>query len=216
MRNNTETSINSYNGHQFVARFLNHIDGVEAKFTKGPREERIIVTYDELTGEMNAKVTSKFDEIKEAVSASAKLCSNLKGEKYSECIADQIAEDVNRISDSKILMQKFRDLTADRLRNYTCADEALQSSTPIGTVHQNVQGQLYRIDELMDTSHAKIWTVDNFIKDEECELLEKHGKPRLRRATVAAEDGSSIISENRKANQAGYDFRGKHEEDPLW
>ena len=65
----------------------------------------------------------------------------------------------------------------------------------------------------LDTSHAKIWTVDNFITDDECKVLMDHGRPKLRRATVAAEDGSSIVSENRKAQQASYDYAG--DEDPL-
>ena len=43
----------------------------------------------------------------------------------------------------------------------------------------------------------------------------EHGTPKLRRATVAAEDGSSVVSENRKANQADYRFPGPLSEDPL-
>jgi hypothetical protein len=42
------------------------------------------------------------------------------------------------------------------------------------------------------------------------------GKPLLRRATVAAEDGTSVVSENRKANQAVYTFKKPMNTDPLW
>jgi hypothetical protein len=41
-----------------------------------------------------------------------------------------------------------------------------------------------------------------FVFLEECEILRAHGKSRLTRATVAAEDGSSVLSEHRQANQA--------------
>lgn len=68
----------------------------------------------------------------------------------------------------------------------------------------------------VDTDHAKIWTIDNFITPDECRILMNHGRPRLTRATVAAEDGSSIVSENRKAQQASYDLHAKKQKDPLW
>ena len=42
------------------------------------------------------------------------------------------------------------------------------------------------------------------------------GKPLLRRATVAADDGTSVVSENRKANQAVYTFKRPENTDPLW
>ena len=48
-------------------------------------------------------------------------------------------------------------------------------------------------------------------------MLEGHGRSRFARATVAAEDGSSVISENRKANQASYNLhKVRPETDPLW
>jgi len=73
----------------------------------------------------------------------------------------------------------------------------------------------YNIKVLFENSHAKIWTIDRFITDEECRVLERHAKPLLKRATVAAEDGSSIVSENRKAQQAGYDLHQNNPFDPL-
>ena len=77
--------------------------------------------------------------------------------------------------------------------------------------------ETYNVDVLLDHTHAKIWTIKNFLKPQECADLMEYGRPRLTRATVAAEDGSSIISEHRKANQAGYDFvpSEKHPTDPL-
>ena len=43
----------------------------------------------------------------------------------------------------------------------------------------------------------------------------EHGTPKLRRATVVAEDGSFVVSESRKANQADYQFSGPLSDDPL-
>lgn len=70
---------------------------------------------------------------------------------------------------------------------------------------------------LLDLPHAKIWFVENFITPEECKVFETHGKPLLLRATVAAEDGTSVVSEHRKAQQASYDLHQFHgEKDPVW
>ena len=44
----------------------------------------------------------------------------------------------------------------------------------------------------------------------------ERGRPLLKRATVAADDGTSIYSENRKANQAVYEFKYPKPTDPLW
>jgi hypothetical protein len=45
----------------------------------------------------------------------------------------------------------------------------------------------------------------------------KHAAPRLQRATVAAEDGSSVVSESRKAQQAAYmmEHDPNEKDDPL-
>ena len=40
-------------------------------------------------------------------------------------------------------------------------------------------------------------------------------RPKLARATVAGEDGTSIVSENRKAQQASYEWTNGTS-DPLW
>ena len=70
---------------------------------------------------------------------------------------------------------------------------------------------------MYDTDHAKIWVAHDFITDEECDHLLRHGGPRLARATVAGEDGTSVISESRKAQQANYNMnKDGAESDPLY
>jgi len=73
------------------------------------------------------------------------------------------------------------------------------------------------VDLLLNLDAAKIWVAHDFISDEECDVLMKHGNPRLKRATVAAEDGTSVVSDTRKANQASYNFDvGRPASDALW
>lgn len=193
-------------------RYLKHIDGLEVPFTKGPREEIISIGYDELAKKMTVKQTTKFDEIMDTVKKTTKSCNGLRGDDFSTCVATGVLEDVNRLADSKSQLAKYRDMISSKLRNYTCADPEMDTTEPVSTYAYTSRGHEYNIDVLLDTPHAKIWKADDFVTDEECNILIQHGGPRLRRATVAAEDGSSVVSENRKAQQASYDL---HQHDPV-
>lgn len=73
----------------------------------------------------------------------------------------------------------------------------------------------YEVRVLLDQDHAKVWSIDNFIAQEDCERLIHDAADRLMRATVSGPGGSSVISESRKAQQAAYSMSGG-ESDPLW
>jgi hypothetical protein len=106
---------------------------------------------------------------------------------------------------------------AERLRAYTCSDPDIQTTQPIRSEEMVMGGDVLHVDTFLDTANAKILAVPNFVSDAECDILMKHGEPRLRRATVAAADGSSVVSESRKAQQASYDnHHSIGETDPLW
>jgi len=155
--------------------------------------------------------------LSETIDLATSHCSALRGKEFTTCMASNLIEDITKLTDAKTQLSKFRDAMSWRLRNYTCADDAMQSSSPIFSYDLPLADLSVKVDVLLNKSHSKIWTVDNFISDEECDILKKHGKPLLRRATVAAEDGSSVVSENRKANQAAYNMnRHNPEADPLW
>ena len=178
------------------------------------------ITFNEDFKKLEVRQTTKFDEIMDTIKAATKSCANLRGEPFSKCVASGVIDDITRHTDSKQQITKYRDMMSSRLRNYTCSDPALKTTEAdrtyvikiptISGVEQHV------VDVLLDLPGSKVWVVKNLITDEECEILEKHGKPRLKRATVAAEDGTSIVSENRKAQQASYNFHHNAEKDPLW
>jgi len=134
-------------------------------------------------------------------------------------MATNIMNDITALSDAKSKMQLYSFLISGRLRNYTCIDESMQTSTPIYTYNTTLQyrgmDREYEVDVLLDKNNSKIWTVDNFVSKEECDVFIEHGTPKLQRATVAASDGSSEVSESRKANQADYKFSGPLSDDPL-
>mmetsp|Transcript_2652 Transcript_2652/g.3626 ORF Transcript_2652/g.3626 Transcript_2652/m.3626 type:complete len:463 (+) Transcript_2652:61-1449(+) len=218
LRNSSISTINSYNTHRFRVKFVDKSRTEEVDFVKGPAAEKVIITYDKESKQLKVKQITKFDEIMENISKGTEKCSHLRGDAFSECLSEDVAEEITQLSESKSTMVTYRDLMASRLRNYTCADETMETSTPIKTYTKVLQNKKYVVDVLLDAPHSKIWLVDDFISPEECEVFFEHGSTRLARATVAGEDGSSEISIHRRANQASYDFKLKDhpEEDPLW
>lgn len=221
IRNNTETEINSYNTHSFVVKFLNPIPGVyaQAQFTKGPKPEVITVSWElQQSGRMKmfAKQVTKYDEILTMVNNASSTCSALKGhDKFGDCFAQGFVPNVIKTMEAKSEIVKYRNLMADRLRNYTCADHMMESSKTLSEKYVKVDLDTFHVKVLFENEKSRIWTVDKFISDEECKVLETHARPLLRRATVAAEDGTSIVSENRKAQQASYNLHQKNPNDPL-
>lgn len=164
------------------------------------------------------QINASSSDVAQTVRDATAFCQHLRGANFSACMASNIIEDVNKLTEVKTQLTKFRDNMSWRLRNYTCADDSMRTSEPLYSYTTSLaDAPDVRVDVLLNKTHSKIWKVDSFITDAECDVLQKHGKPLLRRATVAAEDGSSIVSENRKANQAAYNMHKKNPEtDPLW
>ncbi len=217
LRNNTDAKINSYNGHQFQAKFLNHIPGTEVSFTKGPEEETFTIKYDDEIQQLVAIHSSSETEVMDMISKAIESCNSKDETALNKCVTEAITEEVERILTTKSVMEEYRDKMSSKLRNYTCADPKMQNSEPIRTHQFNHLDKRYSIKVLLDQDRAKIWTVDNFITEKECKLLMDHARPNLSKATVASEDGSSSYSENRKAQQAHYDINFEQKEtDPLW
>lgn len=150
---------------------------------------------------------TKFDELLIKVKAQTVDCADLKGDDYDACFTSGIVEDVIKMEEKRVEVTKYRDLMSYRLRNYTCADDAMNTSKPLETkdFHLNdVNNTVYKMDMLFDSPASKIWVINDFITAEECQILYEHGKPRLKRATVAGANGKSLVSNSRKAQQASY------------
>ena len=175
------------------------------------------VRFDKTTG-LYVEKSTKSDEIQIEIESFIESCQETveEGVPITDCLTEAIATKIYDLQEHKNTLQGYHYRVAERLRNYTCSDESLPSSKPIGTMkHTDDDGVLYTSNILFEAPAAKIWYIENFISAEECDILMKHGAPRLKRATVAAEDGTSIISENRKAQQALYKFQEDMDNDPL-
>lgn len=224
LRNNSATNINSYDTHKFRVKFFKKqppYDKCQADFVKGPSAENIEVTYDPKTNKLEAEVSTKFTELMGSIKSATKKCEDKRGEEFSKCIAIDILDDVTRIEQSKTRLTNYRDLMSSRLRNYTCEDDTMNTSAPLRTSvfidpkEKNTKNSTtYTVQTLLDQKHSKIWLVEDFISPDECAALKNHGSNRLTRATVAGEDGASILSDSRKANQATYNSHN-NPADPL-
>lgn len=220
--------IDTYEHHQFIIRLLDNqkdANHLETLFTKQLNDETVIVHYNEKTHNLTLTIPDEYDWLRKKIhklvqtTCSSDNINNNEDDKndFSSCIRENIALHVKHVHESKNNLRKFQDDISSKLRNYTCDDDNLSTTTPDYIYPMNIDGKSYDINVLLDLTHAKIWYVNNFITPEECDLLEKHGRPKLTRATVAAEDGTSVVSEHRKAQQALYDLHSIHgEADPLW
>lgn len=217
MRNGTDHVISSFYTHQFQVRFVKAGRGLEANFTKGERNEVATVTFDLENQQLIVKQTTRYDEIKDKIlSATMNQCSELIDDDLSACITDVLIGDITTAVDSDSTYKMYHGALSRKLREYTCNDESLNTSKVIGTYRLPYGSSYLEVNSLLDTPRAKIWYIDNFVTEDECRILEEHGKPLLRKATVAGGGGSSIVSESRKAQQAAYEFSSNRVKDPLW
>jgi hypothetical protein len=186
-------------------------------------QEKIFVVY----GQTADVVDIVYDEpeentiedvsVNETLASLSTLCNHYSDEQLKDCIESSMSESLSRFNSHQESVATSRDQIADRLRNYTCADESLQTSPAIEVHDIEIDEKIYTINTLLNFSHSKIYYVNNFVSDEECDTLVEFGLPRLQRATVAGDDGLSTVSENRKAQQASYPIHmQKRGEDPLW
>lgn len=188
----------------------------EAIFVKGPREEVITIGFDEKKKKFIVNQVSKYEEMLQLTKKLALDCPKKKKDEFAECVTNGLFDDHIKLADSKSRVVKFRDLISNRLRNYTCIDEKMETSPSEKTYDWNHNAKSHKVEVLLDSDTAKIWYVNNFITEDECKHLMDYGRPLLRRATVASEDGSSIVSENRKAQQTGYSLKKDDKLLPLY
>ena len=160
---------------------------------------------------------TEYEQTLQNVRDVSELCGPEHKDGFVECMTANLYGKITDIQTSLSSLRQDQSKLANKLRNYTCADASLQT-TPAIRIETMQLGELaLSVHVHLDTSHAKIFSVPSFISEEECAVLKAHGKPRLARATVAAQDGTSVVSEHRKAQQASYDLHQERgQADPLW
>lgn len=112
------------------------------------------------------------------IKAASVDCDQLKESEYSECVSDMVLKEVAKIQDSKSVISSYRDAMSDRLRNYLCSDDKIENSNSTSHSHFYNEGRGDNLDLInyLDTPHAKIFTIDGFLSNEECTALEQYHK----------------------------------------
>lgn len=151
----------------------------------------------------------------EKVKSKTSDCTGLVGDDFGVCFTNSYSREIIKADSAMLTVKTYRDVMAEKLRNYTCEDTAMQTSTPVRTANFTYGGLSYKTDILLELPHAKIWTVSDFISEEHCNILEEHGRSRLHTATVAGIDGKAMVSQHRKAQQAAYEPISSDPNDPL-
>lgn len=226
IRNFSEQSISTHDTHRFKITFLDHIDNAEvivtarSDFPQEPEKtEEVIVTieFDQKTNSMRAVLA--LDHIEDMIENAKEDCIFSGNDCFEEEIVQSIKKEISTASAALKESERYRDKISAKLRNYVCADDDIETSNAVSTqtlLESSSHNKSYTANVLLNTPRAKIWTIPDFITDDECDLLEAHVAPNLHRATVSSADGSSVISENRKASQGTYQLSLNKTDDPLW
>uniref|UniRef100_A0A7S3L8G7 Fe2OG dioxygenase domain-containing protein n=1 Tax=Amphora coffeiformis TaxID=265554 RepID=A0A7S3L8G7_9STRA len=120
------------------------------------------------------------------------------------CVEGGVASRLEEVNEEIGFQTRVRKSIAEKLENYTCIDEKLESTDDVSTstwVDKNRRRRTVHVKH--DRPASQIHVIENFISEEECKAMEEQAKPKLHKATVADGRGGSRLSENRKAMQAG-------------
>lgn len=217
LRNGTKTTVVTYSAHSFRFRILQadaEASGLslEADFVMGPKEAVVHARFSE--GLLQLHQSSAFQDTADCIKESMEVCGRPDKDGYIECVAAPVTERIVAATEKHREISQSYERMVQRHRNYTCADEDLQTSPPVRKEVLRVGSAELPVDVLLDTSHAKIWLVGDFIAPAECAVLREYGLSRLERATVYDHvNGSYIMSDKRKAQQTSYTIGGS--DDPL-
>ncbi|CAN0036545.1 unnamed protein product, partial [Hapterophycus canaliculatus] len=125
---------------------------------------------------------------------------------FAECLTKAVAEDLAKKEREANKSMRMLEVVGDRARNYTCADPEMETTnTSLSTVSwKDPEGGLtYDAQVFLDEPAAKVYLVDNFASDSECNALMKSASPHLQDATVNGGAGKSTLSQARRAKAGG-------------
>ena len=197
---------NSFISHKFLIRLSQSANATgQIEFTVNRPNEIVTASFSTDTGLKISQLSAKSENVKDRLLFATNSCAKFKGsDEFSGCVIRMARPDFEDVQEETKYAKRSSDLMTSRLRNYTCSDPNLQTSPALYSTIFNDHDRSLQINMLLDNSHAKIWTIDNLINDDECESLMDNARPNLSRATVSNGDGGGTVSESRKAQQARY------------
>lgn len=191
IRIGTEKLFNCYEGHEFVARFQDHIEGVETKWVKLHREERVIITYDPDENKMHSQQLTIVDKVKDMINTAKSECGTEKVTALAPCVNSYLMKEMNVWQTLKENTKKSRDGMAGRLASYICNDPDVEPTKPIDfNSRLRIGRREYIVDYYLDLPESKIYVIDGFITQKQCDHLSSHMTP-YDDAVVVSQDGAA-------------------------
>ncbi|KAL7489216.1 hypothetical protein ACHAW6_014786 [Cyclotella cf. meneghiniana] len=222
-------ALNSYVGHTFQVRELpgkktGVCEGESQQcrieqFTVNSNSDQVIIIKEGIKIEHTdsksiaaASASNLLESCKDT--AARKLASNSDNaeailDNLADCVKSGIAKEIEKANEEITFQAGVRKNMAGLLENYTCADEGLNTTEP----RETLRWENRRVDVMIDRPASKIHVVRDFITEEECRAVEEAAAPILHDATVADGSGGSVLSESRKAKQAGIKVHWDREAD---
>eukprot|EP00934_Nitzschia_sp_Nitz4_P002399 Nitzschia sp. Nitz4//scaffold25_size161228//97841//99217//NITZ4_002439-RA/size161228-processed-gene-0.165-mRNA-1//1//CDS//3329544613//2394//frame0 len=204
-------------GVQYIT--VNHNTDQVAIIKKG-----LVVAYKDSEARAKEEVASQTEECHEV--AREQLAKGANANKTVEALVDCLkgaaTELVQQKNEEIAFETKVRLELSRNLENHTCADPTRQTSEPEeirSWTHEDYPGEEVTRDILVlhDRPSSQIHALVDFISKEECDAITAAAKPKLHKGTVADGAGGSMLSDNRKAWQAGLRIPWEREEagDPI-
>jgi prolyl 4-hydroxylase len=212
IRNGTKFKISSFPTHSFVFTCYDAIDKksyyretcnrqakVPPLVTMGKDEMKVIVTYNYEEGlvlESSTASSRQTATIQQAI----KECRFKKqmptqiqtlNSEYklpdAGCVESFMEEFLKRKWNEKKTMRKYRDSLSDRMTMYMCQEANETKVDEVMDINNNENGKIVT-KMLLNTPTAKIWTVDNFASDDECDDIIEHVQDDLEEAVEYIDD----------------------------
>jgi hypothetical protein len=127
-----------------------------------------------------------------------------------DCIRPFLEYKFQRDHDYLRALEEARQRTAFYLENYTCADEALETTPPLQTLHWKDRSTLYNVHIHHNRSTSQIHVIPDFVSPQECSHLMSAAASRYATATAA---GSSHHA--RRAQHAAVETPWDQPDHPL-
>ena len=192
---------------------------LEGEFTQAEYDSEVSISFSMDPPYLDVEVSDRHSDFKKKIEGSMSECKdahNPSSVEYEECLMKGVESQFGLLSEKISVEQNIKSGMAEKLRGYTCADPNMTTSIPVHKSSFTHRGHVVQVDHLLDTPHAKVWLLSNFVTDGECNTLKVDGNGKLRDATVSDGVGGDVVSEHRRAKQASYDVRIGNEEDPLF
>jgi hypothetical protein len=129
---------------------------------------------------MTAESRTKLDDLMDQIKQASTECDALPEDEFTDCVSEMVMKEINKITESKAVISSYRDMMAARLRDYLCGDETLKMSNSTSTTNyydQFLKNYLSLVS-LLDTPHAKVYYIEDFLTPQECSALQSFHKSK--------------------------------------